>query len=66
MNVAPAYVEDYEEPEPAPIERSCGKRRFTSRRQAREACRKASFRLKLYDCPACGGIHVANAEKRTY
>lgn len=42
------------------------KRRFTSAEQARMATRKAGFRIKIYACPFCHGLHVANGDKRSY
>lgn len=43
----------------------CGKRAFVSLRAARDAHRRAGWRLRVYRCPDCGLLHVTNAEKAT-
>jgi hypothetical protein len=41
----------------------CGKRAYQSTRQAREAHRRAGYRLKVYRCDRGPAYHVANPEK---
>jgi hypothetical protein len=44
---------------------SCGKRLFASACTARRLHSRASFRLRVYECPERKGWHVvANADKR--
>lgn len=42
----------------------CTKKRFESKRHAREAHAKAHYRIRPYFCEDCRYWHVANAEKR--
>lgn len=43
---------------------STGKRCYPGARVARTAHRRAGFRIKTYQCPACGQYHIANLEKQ--
>lgn len=40
-----------------------GKRAYRSRRAAMAAHRRASYRVKVYPCTACGYFHCSNQEK---
>ena len=42
----------------------CGKKRFESERQAKQAHANASYRIRAYRCEDCHGWHVTNSEKR--
>lgn len=42
----------------------CGKRMFLSAKQAKQAHRSASYRLRPYYCERCRAWHVTNSEKR--
>jgi hypothetical protein len=44
----------------------CLKRLFWSVTAARQAHRRASFRLRAYYCASCHGYHVTNGEKRSH
>lgn len=43
---------------------ACGKRGFMSKRHARAAHRRVSWRVRVYRCPISGLYHATNAEKR--
>lgn len=42
----------------------CTKKRFESKRHAREAHAKAHWRVRAYYCQGCRAWHATNAEKR--
>jgi hypothetical protein len=44
----------------------CSKRRYSSERSARKACRNAGFRIAVYLCQHCPGdvFHVTSLEKK--
>ncbi len=41
----------------------CPKRPFRSIRKARLACKTLGARVRVYHCPHCDRLHVANAHK---
>jgi hypothetical protein len=45
-------------------ESACGKRRFLSVLHARQAHRRAGYRIRVYRCEACRGYHVTAQDKR--
>lgn len=46
------------------VQDPCGKRIYLSERAAKEAHRRASYRVRPYYCDRCRGWHVTNSEKR--
>lgn len=49
---------------PAHPVKECGKKTFASPRAAKNAHRRASFRIRAYWCQRCVGFHVTAVEKR--
>lgn len=43
---------------------ACTKRPFDSEKHAKQAMRKAGFRIRVYWCPEHRSYHVTNNEKR--
>jgi len=46
------------------VQVTCTKRAFDGVHSARRAHRGASFRIRVYQCEACGKYHVTNQDKR--
>lgn len=51
--------------QPAPVQKSCGKNRYNSEREAREVADQQELlfankglKLKVYHCMMCGGWHL--------